>query len=129
MLIAAKPTPSVMPTKNFPSRVNLSFRGARMRDHENLDRGVVDAAFDCTGSGRVGFAYGRGVFILFFRRHQVAIGPLGARPLLRDFLLQPRTLVPRIVAPRFHRPNIKSALVELFLDLSAPQGCGFYLCL
>jgi len=29
VLIAAKPTPSVMPTKNFPSRVNFSFLGAR----------------------------------------------------------------------------------------------------
>ena len=29
MLMAAKPTPSVMPTKYFPSRVNLSLRGGR----------------------------------------------------------------------------------------------------
>ena len=38
MLIAAKPTPSVMPTKNFPSRVNFSFRGGRLRFHRHLKR-------------------------------------------------------------------------------------------
>ena len=31
VLIAAKPTPSVMPTKNFPSRVNRRRRGGRRR--------------------------------------------------------------------------------------------------
>ncbi len=31
MLMAAKPTPSVMPRKYFPSRVNLSLRGGRKR--------------------------------------------------------------------------------------------------
>src|SRR5665811_1211801 len=36
--MAAKPTPSVMPTKNFPSRVNFSFRGGRLRAHRHLNR-------------------------------------------------------------------------------------------
>ena len=45
MLIAAKPTPSVIPTKNFPSRVNLSFLGGRMRGHgKRRPFGLVGAA-------------------------------------------------------------------------------------
>ena len=40
MLIAAKPTPSVMPRKYLPSRVNFSLRGGAQRGRRRLPRGL-----------------------------------------------------------------------------------------
>src|SRR6476661_667815 len=50
--MAAQPTPRVMPTKNFPSRVNFSFRGGRMRDSpsRNRDGGFTSALASLIGS-------------------------------------------------------------------------------
>src|ERR1700722_10199109 len=47
--MAAKPTPSVMPTKNFPSLVNFSRRGGRMRLRQSASQ--RSARFEVAGTG------------------------------------------------------------------------------
>ena len=94
-----------------------AFEGFHLFEHFGFEFGDVLAR-------GVGFADGGGVFLFVRGRHQSAVGVFGFAARLGDLGFEAGAFGARGVAAGFDGAKFKSALLELFFDLSAPLWNG-----